>query len=176
MRSSVFVSLCDKRDLVVCPKPRRLDVLNTAINDPIRPLRWYVSYQTELGDSKAAADLFGHHCCQGLEPLPLIFQDLADKGLLKKGHKALILGSSFGDLMDNLQFFEPDLNHQSSITDDAFDFVFTSSFECTKFIDRVIKIGGIVVMQLSNNPSNSLEDRAGSVGTQASRPGGSIPP
>ncbi|KAA8532706.1 hypothetical protein F0562_032739 [Nyssa sinensis] len=57
MRSSVSVSLCDKRDPVVCPKPRRLGVLNTAINDPIRPLRWHMSYQTELSDSKAAADL-----------------------------------------------------------------------------------------------------------------------
>ncbi|KAA8545653.1 hypothetical protein F0562_020896 [Nyssa sinensis] len=118
---------------------------------------------TSLNDSDIESDL------NGFESLPLIFQDLADEGLLKKGHKALILGSGFGDLMDDLQFFddnkidwviEPDLNRQSSIADDAFDFVFTSSFECSKFIDRVIKIGGIVVMQLSDNPSNSFQQQS----------------
>uniref|UniRef100_A0A5B7B0W9 Translocase subunit seca n=1 Tax=Davidia involucrata TaxID=16924 RepID=A0A5B7B0W9_DAVIN len=57
MRNSVSVSLSDNRDSVVCPKPRRLGVLNTAINDPIRPLRWHMSYQTELSDSKAGTDL-----------------------------------------------------------------------------------------------------------------------
>lgn len=37
MRSSIS----DKRDAVVCPKPRRLG-LNAVVNDPIRPLRWHI--------------------------------------------------------------------------------------------------------------------------------------
>ncbi|XP_058087359.1 uncharacterized protein LOC131234468 [Magnolia sinica] len=45
MRSTVSVS--DWRDSVVCPKPRRLGLLGHAINDPIRPLRWQLSHQTE---------------------------------------------------------------------------------------------------------------------------------
>ncbi|XP_059655510.1 uncharacterized protein LOC132302616 [Cornus florida] len=42
---------------VVCPKPRRLGLLNTAMNDFNRPLRWHMSYQTDLCDSKAGTDL-----------------------------------------------------------------------------------------------------------------------
>lgn len=41
MRSYVAVS--DPREAVVCPKPRRIGLLNAGVNDPIiRPLRWYV--------------------------------------------------------------------------------------------------------------------------------------
>ncbi|KAJ8570152.1 hypothetical protein K7X08_006729 [Anisodus acutangulus] len=46
-----------KQDVVVCPKPRRLGLLNVAINEPIRPLRWHVSHQQELCHSRAGADL-----------------------------------------------------------------------------------------------------------------------
>ncbi|KAJ4825680.1 hypothetical protein Tsubulata_039114 [Turnera subulata] len=38
---------------VVCPKPRRLGF----VNDQIRPLRLPVNHQTEMGDSKAGAEL-----------------------------------------------------------------------------------------------------------------------
>ncbi|MCD7473135.1 hypothetical protein HAX54_014761 [Datura stramonium] len=41
MWSSVS-SIPDKKDAVVCPKPRRLGLLNATINEPIRPLRWHV--------------------------------------------------------------------------------------------------------------------------------------
>lgn len=41
MRASVTVSvsISDKRDTVVCPKPRRVGIFDT-VNDPIRPMRW----------------------------------------------------------------------------------------------------------------------------------------
>ncbi|CAN4117394.1 unnamed protein product [Withania somnifera] len=39
-------SYSDKKDAVVCPKPRR-----------IRSLRWHVSHQQELCDSRAGPDL-----------------------------------------------------------------------------------------------------------------------
>uniref|UniRef100_A0A5B7A2M6 DUF7870 domain-containing protein n=1 Tax=Davidia involucrata TaxID=16924 RepID=A0A5B7A2M6_DAVIN len=118
---------------------------------------------TSFNDSDIESDLIG------FELLPLILQDLADEGLLKKGDKALVVGSGIDDLMDDLQLFEDneidfviesDLERQSSIADDAFGLVFTSSFEGTKFIDRVLKIGGIVVMQLSNNPSNAFQQQS----------------
>ncbi|CAL5399649.1 unnamed protein product [Camellia sinensis] len=53
MRSSVSVcfSTSDRRETVVCPKPRRLAL------DPIRSLRWHVSHQQELCESKAGTDL-----------------------------------------------------------------------------------------------------------------------
>ncbi|KAF3974811.1 hypothetical protein ACB098_08G014700 [Castanea mollissima] len=51
IRSSVSVP--------ICPKPRRLGLLNpTTFNDyPVRSLRWQLSHQTELCDSKAGTDL-----------------------------------------------------------------------------------------------------------------------
>ncbi|KAL5763551.1 hypothetical protein ACOSP7_019815 [Xanthoceras sorbifolium] len=62
MRNSVPVSVSDRRDrdYLVCPKPRRLGLLNAAINDPqpLRSLRWNLSYQAENFDSKAGSDLF----------------------------------------------------------------------------------------------------------------------
>lgn len=59
MRSSVTVSvsISDKRDTLVCPKPRRLGLFNTLANEQIRPLRWHMSYQSELCDSKAGSEL-----------------------------------------------------------------------------------------------------------------------
>ncbi|KAK6788672.1 hypothetical protein RDI58_012470 [Solanum bulbocastanum] len=45
------------QDALVCPKPRRLGLLNATITEPIRPLRWHVSHQQELCDSRAGADL-----------------------------------------------------------------------------------------------------------------------
>ncbi|XP_055802125.1 uncharacterized protein LOC129871249 [Solanum dulcamara] len=47
MRS--YSSISDKKDAVVCPKPRRIS--------PMRPLRWHVSHQQDLCDSRAGADL-----------------------------------------------------------------------------------------------------------------------
>uniref|UniRef100_A0A5B7ADW3 Uncharacterized protein n=1 Tax=Davidia involucrata TaxID=16924 RepID=A0A5B7ADW3_DAVIN len=44
-------------DSVVCPKPRRLGLLNPSMNDHIRPSRWQISHQSEICDSKAGAEL-----------------------------------------------------------------------------------------------------------------------
>lgn len=58
MRSSVGgVPVSDRRDPLVCPKPRRCGLLNSTFNDPIRPLRWHLSYQADMSDSKAGTDL-----------------------------------------------------------------------------------------------------------------------
>ncbi|XXG83778.1 hypothetical protein AAC387_Pa10g1459 [Persea americana] len=55
MRNTVSIS--DRRDTVVCPKPRRLGLLGNGFNDPIRPLRWHLSHQPESTDSKAGMEL-----------------------------------------------------------------------------------------------------------------------
>ncbi|KAK9271553.1 hypothetical protein L1049_001913 [Liquidambar formosana] len=52
MRGSVSIS--DWKDSVVCPKPRRVGLL---ANNPMRPLRRHMSYQAEVCDSKAGAEL-----------------------------------------------------------------------------------------------------------------------
>ncbi|KAB1221065.1 hypothetical protein CJ030_MR3G018950 [Morella rubra] len=59
MWSSVSVPISELREHVICPKPRRLGLFNaTTINDqPVRPLRWHLSHQSELCDSKAGSDL-----------------------------------------------------------------------------------------------------------------------
>ncbi|KAF5193210.1 Metallocarboxypeptidase [Thalictrum thalictroides] len=57
MKNSVSISSDRKQDCVVCPKPRRLGILNHSMNDPIRTLRWQLSLQTEVNDSKAGNEL-----------------------------------------------------------------------------------------------------------------------
>ncbi|KAF7132599.1 hypothetical protein RHSIM_Rhsim09G0107800 [Rhododendron simsii] len=58
VRTTVYVSMSDRREAVVCPKPRRLGLLNHGVPDPIRPLRWQISHQSELlCESKAGTDL-----------------------------------------------------------------------------------------------------------------------
>ncbi|GMY24377.1 hypothetical protein FCV25MIE_19619 [Fagus crenata] len=52
MRGSVSIS--DLKGPMVCPKPRRVGVL---ANNSLRPLRWHMSHQAEVCDSKAGADL-----------------------------------------------------------------------------------------------------------------------
>ncbi|XP_010558558.1 PREDICTED: uncharacterized protein LOC104827157 [Tarenaya hassleriana] len=49
-----FVPICDPKDLVVCPKPRRVGIL---ANNGMRPLRLHVSQAAEVCDSKAGAEL-----------------------------------------------------------------------------------------------------------------------
>ncbi|KAL8137541.1 hypothetical protein V2J09_003542 [Rumex salicifolius] len=46
-----------RREAVVCPKPRRLGLLDGTVNDPSRPLRWHLSYEADLSDSKSRSEL-----------------------------------------------------------------------------------------------------------------------
>ena len=109
------------------------------------------------------------------ESLSLLFQDLVHEGLIREGHRALILSSGIGDPVYNLRFFnilssgfgdpvynlglfndneieivpESDLEHSGFIPDEKFDIVFASSFRAIKFVDPLIKTGGILALQLS---------------------------
>ncbi|KAL8463269.1 hypothetical protein ACS0TY_033283 [Phlomoides rotata] len=47
----------DKKETVVCPKPRRLGLIHTALDHPYaKPLRWHVSHQEDC-DAKAGNEL-----------------------------------------------------------------------------------------------------------------------
>ncbi|GAB4828841.1 hypothetical protein Ancab_018501 [Ancistrocladus abbreviatus] len=52
-----FSIMSDRKDCVVCPKPRRIGFLNGTMNDPSRHLRLHLSHQAELADSKAGMEL-----------------------------------------------------------------------------------------------------------------------
>ncbi|XP_071727021.1 uncharacterized protein [Rutidosis leptorrhynchoides] len=91
--------------------------------------------------------------------LPMVFEDLVVEGVLKDGQKGLVLSSGVGDLFNNLWFLQykgidvvmdMDLDRQLVIPNEVFDFVFASSLENVKFINRVVKVDGIVVMPLGN--------------------------
>lgn len=91
-----------------------------------------------------------------------IFHDLADEGLVKKGHKGLIL-SSEDDHLELLKanavdlVVHSDVDNENSIPNESFDFAIAQTKWNSKFIDRVLKIGGIVVTQLNNDPLAELK-------------------
>lgn len=95
-----------------------------------------------------------------------LFHDLADEGLVKKGHKGLILSSENDHLLEDLELLndnvvdlvlDSDMDNKNSIPDETFDFAIARTKWNSKFIDRVLKIGGIVVTQLSNDPLAELK-------------------
>nr|GEZ76512.1 hypothetical protein CTI12_AA039750 [Tanacetum cinerariifolium] len=98
--------------------------------------------------------------------MPILFNDLVVEGLFTYGHKGLLLSSGIGDLFDSLWFLndkeidlvlDTDLDRQIAIPNEEFDFVFASSLEHVKFIDRVVKLDGIVVMPLGKYYDGSYE-------------------
>ncbi|KAJ4967496.1 hypothetical protein NE237_019345 [Protea cynaroides] len=100
----------------------------------------------------------------GEQLLPLLLQDLANEGLLKSDVKALFV--SHQSYMDGPQMLnahqeidiisESDVDRQSSIPGGTFDFIFATDFRASEFIDRSLKSGGIVAIQLSNDASNAF--------------------
>nr|XP_016470065.1 PREDICTED: uncharacterized protein LOC107792370 [Nicotiana tabacum] len=99
-----------------------------------------------------------------LEFLPLIFHDLANEGLLKMGDRSLLITNGNEDQaiyncqvtsdykMDLISFSDL-TSKKSSILEESFDFALISCrfFKSLNFIDRTLKVGGIVVVQLINN-------------------------
>ncbi|KAK4378569.1 hypothetical protein RND71_000431 [Anisodus tanguticus] len=91
-----------------------------------------------------------------------LFRDLADEGLVKKGHKGLILSSENDHLANDLDLLnvnvvDSDMDNDNSIPNETYDFAIARTKWNSKFIDRVLKIGGIVVTQLSNDPLAELK-------------------
>ena len=98
-----------------------------------------------------------------IELLPLLFRDLTNEGLMKVGEKAIFLTNGNEETIKASQILSDnemdlvsvtDLERQSSIPSASFDFVLASNFSAaSEFIDRTLKIGGIVTVELSDNPS-----------------------
>uniref|UniRef100_B9GN28 DUF7870 domain-containing protein n=1 Tax=Populus trichocarpa TaxID=3694 RepID=B9GN28_POPTR len=104
--------------------------------------------------------------------LPLLIHDLANEGLLKTGDNAVFVSSGNGNGIGNAIHISEILNvndtkivsaanldRQRSIPGEALDFAFTyDDFQTTsEFIDRTLKVGGIAVVQLSNDPSSAFD-------------------
>lgn len=94
--------------------------------------------------------------------LPILCHDLIDEGLIKKGHKGLIVGAGTNDIDDDYVFLKDtgvNLMTESGLEEkknDVFDFVFAPCFSGIKLIDRVVKNGGMAISPLSNNLLNEL--------------------
>ncbi|KAH7575565.1 hypothetical protein ACOSP7_004710 [Xanthoceras sorbifolium] len=101
------------------------------------------------------------------DSLDLLFQDLSNEGLIKTGDNALVVGSydlepviaSSRFLNENVISFtlESDLDRLGSIPDRTFDFALVSSSFDLKFIDHLLKIGGILAVQLNDENSNGFK-------------------
>ncbi|KAJ9166485.1 hypothetical protein P3X46_021233 [Hevea brasiliensis] len=102
--------------------------------------------------------------------LPLLSRDLANEGLLKTGDKAVLLSNDNGNDIDHDDAIDishilngnydidlisvSDFDRQSTILEESLDFVITYCFPgAQEFIDRTLKVGGIAVVQLNDNPS-----------------------
>ncbi|XP_038889013.1 uncharacterized protein LOC120078778 [Benincasa hispida] len=105
------------------------------------------------------------------EQLDLFFRDLGHEGLTINGHKALILSSAEtkgliqirvldGDEHKLNIVVDSDFDRSGLFSDDSFDFVLSSGLVDSDFIDRILKIGGIVAFPLNNNdPSNHFQKK-----------------
>ncbi|PPD79883.1 hypothetical protein GOBAR_DD23178 [Gossypium barbadense] len=69
-------------------------------------------------------------------------------------------GSMFINNGDIDLVIEPDFHRQSSLPNDEFDFVFVSGSIDSKFVDRLVKIGGIVAMQLGDEISTGYQKQS----------------
>lgn len=113
--------------------------------------------------------------CISLDYWNLLWGDFVNEGLIRKGQKALIL-NSFIESMDDVDdddegsmfinngdidlVIEPDFHRQSSLPNEGFDFVFVSGSIDSKFVDRLVKIGGIVAMQLGDEISTGYQKQS----------------
>ncbi|XP_010511088.1 PREDICTED: uncharacterized protein LOC104787248 [Camelina sativa] len=106
------------------------------------------------------------------ELLPLLLNDLEKEGLFKMGDKALFLSggddevtvSSYSQTVietDMLLVSANDQEMQSMVPNETFDFAFAHSrhIDSAEFIDRILKVGGILTVQvnLQDLPPNFLK-------------------
>ncbi|XP_030454446.2 uncharacterized protein LOC115675807 [Syzygium oleosum] len=95
--------------------------------------------------------------------LPLLFQDLANEGLLKSGNSVALLSNGYEESIDTSiipgsnemdRISITDLERQSSIPSDTFAFAFTTDYTSSaEFIDRTLKVGGVAAILLSKDPN-----------------------
>ncbi|XP_073026824.1 uncharacterized protein [Primulina eburnea] len=102
----------------------------------------------------------------GFKILPILFRDLLDEGLIKKGHKGFILGAGMGETEDDLEFLKDagidlftgfNLQLKKVVENRLFDFVFALSFDVIQVFDGVVKDGGLVISPLGDDYSSKLK-------------------
>lgn len=121
--------------------------------------------ERSLTSQQAVSELpeVGSDLIINLQLLPLLFRDLTNEGFLKVGEKAVFLSNGNEEAIYrslNLSDYKmdlipvKDLERQSSVQIQTLDFTLASNFPASaEFIDRTLKIGGIVIVELSENPS-----------------------
>ncbi|KAM1086524.1 hypothetical protein TB2_011921 [Malus domestica] len=100
--------------------------------------------------------------------LGLLFRDLAGEGLRRKGDTSLIVAPGNAGTLQNLHPFDfngfdfvvdSESVPKSSFLDESMDFVFAFNLADAKFADRILKIGGIVAVPISIDPSNAFRPK-----------------
>ncbi|WCJ18827.1 hypothetical protein M5689_001150 [Euphorbia peplus] len=97
-----------------------------------------------------------------VELVDALLLDLANEGLVKKGDKAFFVCSMMGSVIDNSRFlnaneidwvFGSDVQQKMLLKNASFDFVFVFGSEDVEFLDRILKVGGVLITQLGAIPS-----------------------
>lgn len=113
------------------------------------------------GSSNAVADFD----VTTFDILPVIFPDLIDEGLVRRGDRGLIVGSGMGDDLMKLLTGNNgiDLDTVSKLNEipipipnGALDFVLGLNLKCIECVDRVVKTNGIVITQMKNELTSTL--------------------
>ncbi|CAK8530327.1 unnamed protein product [Lathyrus sativus] len=80
--------------------------------------------------------------------------DMAEKGIYKNDDKTLIVSPPNGFGFEGIDVvMDNDYERKRLFLDESYDFVFASNSSDVEFVDRIVKMGGIVVML------NSLRDK-----------------
>ncbi|KAM7514507.1 hypothetical protein LguiA_004090 [Lonicera macranthoides] len=109
-----------------------------------------------------------------VEFLPVLFRDFVNEGLLKMGDRVLFINDNNNNnnvqeaiyesptLNNNIDLIaNSDLEKHRSIPNNSYDIVFVSNFQAlAEFVDKVLKVNGIVVVQLSDNPAAAFKKPA----------------
>lgn len=122
-----------------------------------------------------ASSVNGSSTSLNTEMLPLMFHDLANEGLIKSSDKALFIAVNGNQesSINELQYNNMEVIHETKLLDHQqhektlinhddqmlFDFVFACNYHATTsdFINKSLKVGGIVVIPLNENPSSSFQ-------------------
>ncbi|KAM7265629.1 hypothetical protein ACFE04_003312 [Oxalis oulophora] len=123
-------------------------------------------FKEPAGSYLDAFDYNLNHARIHLESLDSVLEHFVSWGFIIKGHRILVVKSGDDDgPIDGLKFMcshDIDVKIESdssleSFSHDSFDFVLVFGSVHESFVDHVVKIGGIVVVQLNHKLSDSLQ-------------------
>lgn len=94
--------------------------------------------------------------------LPLVLHELEEDGILKRGSKGLILSHGNEEKIDSLQYLRDTRISLIMVSDlhliYGFGFCISPRFGLNKLVDRIVKIGGVLVTALNNSPSSNFQE------------------